>query len=593
MAPFRIPHVSAVEHRDRLMASFLNSQFTKSDASCDDNSQTASCGTRDCPRPDFCTSQTLHNLYDLRGNIVKALELALICSGMPGFFRTAAGELSKQFRLMESFTLAETAQLIMMHQPQLVIIDGRNVTDSQTSRLQAALNAGTSCRFVVIMRHGAALPFAMPPQLAARIQIAPMVFGETHPDRALLNALQQEFPVPDESACPTAQDGDTSDVDRVAPTAAIRTTGNDLSGSTQHQNATNRPATCSLEETSSHADSDKATSLPVDEAQSMADRFRTRTPDLRQMLRRLAVAAKHNVTLLLIGETGCGKTHLAGLIHEMSSRSDQPFVHVACGALPGELIESELFGHVKGAFTSAHADKDGKFVAAGSGTILLDEIDVLTPDQQVKLLRVIETGQFEPVGSNTTRHVQARIIAASNMQLQPLVQQGRFRPDLYYRLNTLSFTIAPLRSRLPDIEPLARFFVHRHAQQHDIEVVEITQEFIDCLLSYPWPGNVREIENAVRSAVIYSVDGKMTADTLPMHVVSGHAGPANDPSTAAFFAVRDGDSLGQRIELTEKDIIEQALLNNNFSRTNTARHLGISRVTLYNKMRKYGIVPEK
>jgi DNA-binding NtrC family response regulator len=135
--------------------------------------------------------------------------------------------------------------------------------------------------------------------------------------------------------------------------------------------------------------------------------------------------------------------------------------------------------------------------------------------------------------------------------------------------------------------------VHQHASNLGIDVVEITPEFLDCLLNYPWPGNVREMENAIRSAVIYSHDGRMTPDTLPSHVVDGHAGPGNDPSVAAFFSVRRGESLENRIELTEKDIIEQALLSNSFSRTNTAKHLGISRVTLYNKMRKYGILPER
>jgi transcriptional regulator with PAS, ATPase and Fis domain len=340
---------------------------------------------------------------------------------------------------------------------------------------------------------------------------------------------------------------------------------------------------------SGSADGNNGANAPL----SIADHFRTRTPELRQMLRRLDVAARHNVTILLIGETGSGKTHLASLIHEMSPRSSQPFLHVACGALPGELIESELFGHVKGSFTSAHADKDGKFLVAGTGTILLDEIDVLTPDQQVKLLRVIEKGEFEPVGSNRTLHVKARIIAASNLQLQPLVEQGRFRPDLYYRLNTLSFTIPPLRKRLPDIEPLARYFVHHHAAQLGIDVIEVVPEFIQALQMYPWPGNVRELENAVRSAVIYSTDGKLIPDALPQHILEGSCGPANDPSVAGFFAAKNGESLGNRMELTEKDMIEQALLNHNFSRTNTARHLGISRVTLYNKMRKYGIMSDR
>lgn len=239
------------------------------------------------------------------------------------------------------------------------------------------------------------------------------------------------------------------------------------------------------------------------------------------MLERLDVAARHDVTILLIGETGSGKTHLARLIHESSERRKEPFLTVACGALPRDLIESELFGHVKGAFTSAHADKQGKFVAAGRGTILLDEIDALSPEQQVKLLRVIERGLFEPVGSNETMQVEARIIAASNLELQPLVEQGRFRPDLYYRLNTLTFSIPPLRQRLPDVEPLVRYFVHLHAASHKIDVVNITDEFVDRLVSDPWPGNVREMENAIRSAVIYCKDGELSVDTLPPNIIAG------------------------------------------------------------------------
>src|SRR5690606_36398278 len=178
--------------------------------------------------------------------------------------------------------------------------------------------------------------------------------------------------------------------------------------------------------------------------------------DLKLMLQDLEVAARHNVTILLIGETGSGKTYLSKLIHEVSPRRSEPFLHVACGALPNELIESELFGHVKGSFTSAHADKEGKFIAAGSGTILLDDIDVLGPEQQVKLLKVIETGEFEPVGSNQAFVSQARLVVASNLDLQPLVEHGRFRPDLYYRLNMLKCEIPPLRRRRMDLVPLPR-----------------------------------------------------------------------------------------------------------------------------------------
>ena len=192
-------------------------------------------------------------------------------------------------------------------------------------------------------------------------------------------------------------------------------------------------------------------------------RFETLTPRLKRMLEELAIAADKDVTMLLIGETGSGKTYLSNLIHEVSRRADEPFITVACGALPGDLIESGLFGHMRGSFTSAYADNDGKFIAAGRGTILLDEIDVLSPEQQVKLLRVIETGPFEPVGSNVTLESKARLVVASNLALEPLVEQGKFRPDLYYRLSMLKFEIPPLRSRKADIKPMAKSFIQDKA----------------------------------------------------------------------------------------------------------------------------------
>ena len=319
-------------------------------------------------------------------------------------------------------------------------------------------------------------------------------------------------------------------------------------------------------------------------------RFETHTPQLRRMLADLEVAARHDVTVLLIGETGSGKTYLANLIHEVSPRRKEAFMHVACGALPSELIESELFGHVKGSFTSAHADKEGKFVAAGRGTILLDEIDVLGPEQQVKLLRVIETGEFDPVGSNKTVKSQARLIVASNLDLKPLVEKGRFRPDLYYRLNMLMFELPPLRDRKPDIVGLARKFVHQSAQKHNIKIDHIDDGMFAALYAYPWPGNVRELENVLQRAVIYCRNGVLTADQLPHDILLGNAGPTNDPSVKLHSSPAQlAATLNRQISLTERDIIEQTLLKNNFSRTNTAKELGISRVTLYNKMKKYGM----
>lgn len=325
--------------------------------------------------------------------------------------------------------------------------------------------------------------------------------------------------------------------------------------------------------------------------QGVTRRFETNSVVLKRMIEDLAVAAEHDVTILLIGETGSGKTFLSNLIHEASPRRKEPFLPVACGALPRDLIESELFGHVKGAFTSAHADKEGKFLAAGRGTILLDEIDVLGPEQQVKLLRVIETGEFEPVGSNRTYKSQARLVVASNLDLQPLVEAGRFRPDLYYRLNMLKFEIPPLRTRKVDIIPLARAFVKKFHDKHGIRIDRIEDSFVEALLAYPWPGNVRELENVVQRSVIYCRDGILTRMHLPPHIVAGEVGPTNDP-TVQLGTMRSGGgkSLESKVALTEREIIEQTLLKNNFNRTNTAKELGISRVTLYNKMKKYDMM---
>lgn len=319
--------------------------------------------------------------------------------------------------------------------------------------------------------------------------------------------------------------------------------------------------------------------------------FETRSPQMKQMLEELMVAASHDVTILLIGETGAGKTFLSSLVHEASPRKNEPFIHVPCGALPRDLIESELFGHVKGSFTSAHADKEGKFVAARNGTILLDEIDVLLPEQQVKLLRVIETGQFEPVGSNQTFTSKARLVVASNMDLEPLVEQGKFRPDLYYRLNMMKFDLLPLRKRKMDVIPMCKKFIQKFQDKHGIQIHRVDDSLLDAVLSYPWPGNVRELEHVMQRAVIYCKDGVLTREHLPANLLAGHVGPTNDPTIRLGRSDQNDDqSLEKQVACNEKEIIEQALFKNSFSRTNTAKDLGISRVTLYNKMKKYDMM---
>jgi DNA-binding NtrC family response regulator len=326
----------------------------------------------------------------------------------------------------------------------------------------------------------------------------------------------------------------------------------------------------------------------------------TFTPSMFEMFEELKVAAAHDVTMLLIGETGSGKSYLARVIHELSNRANQRCLTVACGALPPDLIESELFGYVKGAFTGADADKLGKFAAADRGTLLLDEIDVLTPDQQAKLLRVIETGEYEPVGSNDTHTSTARLIAASNIDLDELVKAGKFRKDLYYRLNTLSFHLPPLRDRPWDIEFLAGRFALSHSRVHEIQLERIEPEFLSALRRYRWPGNIRELENVIRRAVLYCRDGVLGLSHLPSSMrpsparISAESKGSGKRNSGAGGTGRGNGrtapTLEERIAQIEHRIIEETLERHGRSRTDTARELGISRVTLYNKMKKFGIL---
>lgn len=386
--------------------------------------------------------------------------------------------------------------------------------------------------------------------------------------------------------------------------------------------------------------------VPHKELQGRTRTLVTFTPDMFEMLDEIKVAARHRVTSLLIGETGCGKTFLARLIHELSEQRDAPFCTVACGALPPDLIESELFGYVKGAFTGADRDREGKFAAAGNGTLLLDEIDVLPPEQQAKLLRVIETGEYEPVGSNDTQKSQARLIVASNYNLEDLVHAGTFRTDLYYRLNVLSFRLPPLRERPWDIRFLAYRFALQHARDHGVPLRGIEPQFLEALQNYDWPGNVREMENVLRRAVLYCQRGVLTLGDLPSSIRtaqeapepqfgsnmpanpiiagkpvlpvpnfsrhdrrmtvpadSGRHGHAASVSSATPSSTRTevpkqdetawnsgSASLEERVDRLECKIIQDSLQRNNHRRKETAAELGISRVTLYNKMKKFGLL---
>lgn len=238
---------------------------------------------------------------------------------------------------------------------------------------------------------------------------------------------------------------------------------------------------------------------------------------LVEVLDRVETVAPTDSTVLITGETGCGKELIARAIHSHGSRKHRPLVKLNCGAIPTGLVESELFGHMKGAFTGALERRTGRFELADGGTLFLDEVSELPLDTQVKLLRVLQEHEFEPLGSSRTIQVNVRIIAASNRDLERAVQEGRFRADLYYRLNVLPIVLPPLRQRRSDIPLLAIFFVERYARQFGKQITGIAQDAMDLLSKYDWPGNIRELQNVVERAVVLSRGPilRLGADLLP------------------------------------------------------------------------------
>jgi transcriptional regulator with PAS, ATPase and Fis domain len=322
---------------------------------------------------------------------------------------------------------------------------------------------------------------------------------------------------------------------------------------------------------------------PADTETMISRRLASQTPSLLPLARQMALAAAHDVTVLLTGETGTGKTHLAQMIHDCSCRRRHGFMAVPCGALAANLIESELFGHTRGAFTGADRPKEGKFRAAGQGTLLLDEIDALGLDQQSNLLRVLETGEFEPVGSNETQKCRARIVAASNIELEEAVEHGRFRRDLYYRLNVMSFHLPALRDRVQDIVPLARAMAVRFAQKFDKKLVDISREALAALEAFSWPGNIRQLENVVQQAILICQEPVLQLAHLPITIQE--CTPRRAINGRGFAG-----SLIQHREARERTVIEQTIIEHAYSRARAAVALGISRVTLYKKMRKYGLL---
>ena len=304
--------------------------------------------------------------------------------------------------------------------------------------------------------------------------------------------------------------------------------------------------------------------------------------------------ADSRTTVLMTGESGTGKSLLARAIHHRSPRRDKPFIEVSCGALPETLLESELFGHVKGSFTGAIADKPGRFMAADGGTLFLDEINSASPAMQVKLLRMLQERAFEPVGSSETRSVDVRVILATNADLQQLVAEQKFRQDLYYRINVVSIRMPSLRERIGDIPLLAGHFLRHFCKESSREILGFTDAAIASMQRYPWPGNVRELENAVERAVVLCRRPQIDAEDLPESLQHYQTNAGKAPGATGVRTTDDGEvyasqpmSLEIALQGPERKIIEMALKRNNWNRQATAAELNINRTTLYKKMRKY------
>lgn len=299
--------------------------------------------------------------------------------------------------------------------------------------------------------------------------------------------------------------------------------------------------------------------------------------------------AETKTTVLISGESGTGKSLIAQALHHRSDRRDGPFIEVSCGAIPEGLLESELFGHVKGSFTGAVANKDGKFRAAEGGTLFLDEINSASPGFQVKLLRVLQEKKYEPVGSNETVAADVRVVLASNVDLKEEVTAGRFRQDLFYRINVVTVSMPALVERLGDIPLLAETFLDKYRAEVHREILGFTPEALDALQRYHWPGNVRELENAVERAVVLCKERHIRPEHLPSSVLEESVSPNGASGDAASEGEYRPMSLKQALEEPERRVLEAALIAHDWNRQTTAEALQINRTTLYKKMKHFGL----
>lgn len=349
-----------------------------------------------------------------------------------------------------------------------------------------------------------------------------------------------------------------------------------------------------LEETIARALSQYAP--PADTIEDPFNGIIGQDPSMQKLFSMVRSVANSQATVLLEGESGTGKRIIAQAIHRADpKRRHQPFVEISCGALPETLLESELFGHVRGSFTGAIRDKQGRFEVANGGTILLDEIDAFTPALQVKLLRVIQERLYERVGDTRTMRVDVRIIAATNCTLAELVKQGKFREDLFYRLHVIAMRLPALRERKSDLPVLINHFIERSSRAMSKTISGVSDETMQLLTTYSWPGNIRELENIIERAVILAQHPTLELEDLPEEMrfhadATAMAVDDREEEAAAAEPTQDGGvQLKDALRLPERDIILKVLAEVRWNRSEAAKRLGIHRSTLYHKIRQLGI----
>ena len=303
-----------------------------------------------------------------------------------------------------------------------------------------------------------------------------------------------------------------------------------------------------------------------------------RSAAMQQVVRTVERLAPSDATILITGESGTGKEVIADLVHALSPRSKNKIIKINCAALPRELIESELFGSVKGAFTGAHSDRDGLFRQAEGGTLFLDEISEMPIDTQSKLLRVLQDQEVRPVGSKTSYKTNCRIVAATNRKPEDAIKDGKLREDLFYRISALSVYLPPLRERRDDIIPLANSFLKKFAAQASRNLTGFKSDAVDRLTAFDWPGNIRQLQNEVQRAVLLSEGDEVAAADLSITDVKVSA--SSNPDADTSFTLLEG---------VERNAIVQTLKETNGNKLETAKRLGIGRQTLYNKIKAYGI----